>query len=53
MKSIHVDPKALGFIASDFADGWAPEVRWFISPEQTLASAGMEISGPSFRRHMW
>ena len=31
----------LGFIASDFAEGRAREVRWFISPEQTLAAAGV------------
>jgi SnoaL-like protein len=34
----------LGFIASDFADGRAREVRWFMSPEQTLAAAGIEMS---------
>jgi ketosteroid isomerase-like protein len=34
----------LGFIASDFADGRAREVRWFISPEQTLAAAGIGVS---------
>jgi hypothetical protein len=33
----------LGFIASDFADDMAREVRWFISPEQTLAAAGVQV----------
>jgi ketosteroid isomerase-like protein len=35
---------SLGFIASDFSDGGAREVRWFMSTEQTLAAAGMEWS---------
>jgi hypothetical protein len=35
----------LGFIASDFADnGGAREVRWFMSSEQTLEAAGIELS---------
>jgi ketosteroid isomerase-like protein len=33
----------LGFIASDFDDGRAREVRWFMSREQTLAAAGIEM----------
>jgi hypothetical protein len=42
----------LGFIASDFADGRAREIRWFMSPEQTLAASGLrDVRVTSFYAH--
>ena len=34
----------LGYIASDFADGRPRELRWFISQEQAIATAGISPS---------